>query len=238
MISIKVFVVEDELLIAETIKLYLNQRGHSVVGIAISYEEAIQKIKNADPDVVLLDVRLYGDKSGIDVARHLNDSKDPIPYIIVSSQYDSKIIEDAMLAGAAGYLTKPISKETLWSTVELAVMKVQDAIVNEKYVDVKVSQGVHRIHLKDICYIKSDHVYVEINCEESKFLCRYTLTEMLAKIDHSDFIQCHRSYIINTRKIEKYSRQKLWINNMEIPIGSKYRDILDGKNRNPKELET
>ncbi|MEE9439639.1 MAG: response regulator transcription factor [Saprospiraceae bacterium] len=225
--SIKVLIVEDELLIAEVIKIYLKERGHSVVGIAISYKEALQLIIDTKPDVVLLDVRLYGEKSGIDVASHLRESGKRIPYIIVSSQYDSNIIEDAMRAGAAGYITKPISKETLWSTIELAVLRLHDAIINDKFIDVKVSQGVHRIHIKDILYIKSDHVYVEIFCLNSKLLCRYSLREILAKIDLPSFVQCHRSYIINTNKIQKYSFKKIWINDHIIPVSDKYKSNLN-----------
>ncbi len=225
--NIKTLIVEDELLIAETIKLYLNERGHSVVGIAISYEEAIQLLKEINPDVILLDVRLYGEKSGIDVANHLLDIESNVPYIIVSSQYDSKIIEDAMYAGAAGYITKPISKETLWSTIEMAVLKLEDNIANDTYIDLKVGHDVQRIKLKDVMYFKSDHVYVEVICASSKYICRYTLPELLALIDHPHFIRCHRSYIINTKKIQKYSSSKIWINNEAIPISAKYKEVME-----------
>lgn len=224
--SINALIVEDELLIAETIKLYLKERGHSVVGIAISFEEAIQLLKETTPDIILLDIRLYGKKSGIDIANYLLELGNNTPYIIVSSQYGSKIIEEAMYAGAAGYLTKPIAKETLWSTIELAVLKLEDDIVNETYIDLKVGHDIQRIKLKDIIYIKSDHVYVEVICNSSKCICRYTLTEILDKIDHPHFIQCHRSYIINVKKIQKYSSSKIWINNEVIPISAKYRETV------------
>jgi len=224
--SIKALIVEDELLIAETIKLYLNERGHSVIGIAISYEETIQLLKEENPDVILLDVRLYGEKSGIDVANHLLDLGNNIPYIIVSSLYDSKIVEDAMYAGAAGYITKPISKETLWTSIELAVLKLEDNIANETYIDLKTGQHIQRIKLKDIIYIKSAHVYVEVVCTSSKYICRYALYELLNMIDTPYFIQCNRSYIINIKKIQRYSASKIWINDEVIPIGAKHKEAL------------
>jgi len=224
--KINVLIVEDELLIAETIKLYLQQRNHQVVGIAISFDEAVSLISKTKPDIVLLDIRLYGQKSGIDVAKYLLESEFNIPYVIVSSQYDEKIVKDAMYAGAAGYLTKPISKESLWATIELAVLKVKETEVNKKFIDVKVSRGVHRIYLKDILYIKSDHVYVDVICRYSRFLCRYTLGEILDKVDQTLFVQCHRSYIINTQWIQKYSSSRVWINDFEIPISAKYRSNI------------
>jgi len=69
----KILIVEDEILIAETIKTYLNERGHIITEIAISYEEAIDAYQREQPDVILLDVRLYGKKSGIDVAEYLDE---------------------------------------------------------------------------------------------------------------------------------------------------------------------
>lgn len=224
--SINALIVEDELLIAETIKLYLEERGHAVVGIAISYQEAIHLIKETNPDIILLDIRLYGEKSGIDVANYLLKSGNNLPYIIVSSQYDSKIIEEAMHAGAAGYITKPISKETLWSTVELAVLKLENDLANENYIDLKIGHDIQKIKLKDIIYIKSDHVYVEVVCHSKKYTCRYTLNELLDKINLPNFVRCHRSYIINTKKIQRYSSSKVWINEEVIPISAKYKEAM------------
>jgi len=234
--NIKALIVEDEILIAETIKLFLEERGHAVVGIAISYEEAIELLSKTNPDIVLLDIRLYGEKSGIDLARYLLASEKKVPYIIVSSQYESKIIEEAMYAGASGYLTKPISKESLWSTIELSVLKQEDETAQETFIDLKMGYESQRIRLSDIIYIKSDHVYVEVVCAASKYFCRYTLKEILAKIKQPYFLQCHRSFIVNTKKVEKYSSSKIWINGEVLPISSKYKssflDMLKTKGVN------
>lgn len=226
--SINVFIVEDELLIAETIKLYLNERGHHVVGIAISYEAAIQKINEERIDVILLDIRLYGEKSGIDVAQYLNKMNNSIPYIIVSSQYDMEYIEKAMQAGASGYIAKPISKESLWSTVEFAVLKSDKTHQNEQFIELKISGSIQRIKLRDIVYIKSDHVYVEVVCTSTKYLARYSFGDILAMIDQPNFIRCHRSYIINTDKIQKYSSSKVWLNEKVIPVSTKYKSRIIG----------
>jgi len=90
MTSINVLIVEDELLIAETIKLYLQERDHKVVGIAISYDEATALIESERPDIALIDIRLYGEKSGIDVANFIKKTGRPVPFVIVSSQYDQE----------------------------------------------------------------------------------------------------------------------------------------------------
>lgn len=147
--ALNVLIVEDELLIAETIKLYLTERGHVVGGMAISYDEAIQKINETKPDVILLDIRLYGEKSGLDIAQYLHITNNKTPYIIVSSQYDTPYIERAMRAEASGYITKPISKETLWSTLELAILRSKESSINNLYVDLKISHGIQRVKISD-----------------------------------------------------------------------------------------
>ena len=226
--SINVLIVEDELLIAETIKLYVEERGHRSVGIAISYDEAVSAIQKDKPDIVLLDIRLYGEKSGIDVALYIQNLERHLPYIIVSSQFDQGYIEKAMQVGASGYITKPISKETLWTSLELAMLK-SDELKKERYIDLKISHGLQRVKISDILYIKSDHVYVEIIGASFMYYGRYTLADMLKLLDSDHFIQIHRSYIINSSRVEKYTSTKVWINNVDIPISSKYKKLVLSK---------
>ncbi len=234
--SINVLIVEDELLIAETIKLYLLERGHAVVGIAISYEEAIEALKESKPDIVLLDVRLYGEKSGIDIANYLQNSRQNIPYVILSSQFDAKTIQSAMLSGAAGYITKPISKETLWSTIELTANKKYNKEESNDFVDLKVGAEIQRIKLNEVLFIKSDHVYLEVVCTTQKYICRYTLGELLTMLDETTFVRCHRSYIVNITKIEKYASSKIWIEGNIIPISAKYKESIFQRIQNMRNL--
>ena len=180
------------------------------------------------PDVVLVDIRLYGEKSGLDVARYIKESKDNLPYIIVSSQFDNQYIEMAMRAGAAGYITKPLVKETLWSSLELAVLKAEDRR-EEEYIDIKINHGLQRIKISEILYIKSDHVYVEIVGVSFKYYARYALSELLDMLSNDDFLRCHRSYIINTSKIKRYTASRVFIDEVPVPISAKYKDEVLSK---------
>ena len=157
----KVLIVEDELLIAETIRLYLNERGHSVTNIAISFDEAIEFYEEEKPDVILLDVRLYGEKSGIDFANYLAQKKSKVPFVFLTSQFDKRIVESAMTTNPNGYLTKPIQKESLWTTIELAY---NQAISIETETKLQINDGTktHVLNSDEILYITSDHVYVKV----------------------------------------------------------------------------
>jgi len=144
----------------------------------------------------------------------------------LSAQYDQALISHAASLGASGYLTKPILKETLWSTVEMVAKKAAKQEFDNQYIEVKIRKGNHRISLNEILYIKADHVYVEIVCENSKFLCRYSLSELLENINHPDFVRCHRSYVVNSRKITTYTSSKIWIGEAIVPVSAKYRTSL------------
>ena len=127
----KILIVEDEILIANTISRYLNSKDYEVVGIAISYEESIALLNNQQTDLALLDIRLNGEKTGIDVAHYIKDNL-KIPHIFLTSQYDSLALEAAKSTFPSGYLSKPMQKETLHSTIEIALFNYQQTKVEDQ----------------------------------------------------------------------------------------------------------
>ena len=226
--SISVTIVEDELLIAESIRIYLIERGHQVVDICISYEEAIASLNNNPPDIFLLDIRLYGDKSGIDVAHHIAQNTS-IPYVFLTSQYDEVILKRAITTSPFGYLTKPFRKETLWTTIEASFHLSEGQKSSEVYLQVFDGQKNHKVSLKEIIYIKSEHVYIEIflNSGES-ILIRKTITDFLETLNDDNFLMPHRSFIVNTKYINSWDQNNIYLNTVEIPISrSRKKSVLE-----------
>lgn len=119
----KILIVEDEILIADNIKRFLTKKGYDVVGIAISYEEAVQLYEQKNPDISLVDIRLNGIKSGIDFADFLQVQKKSKPFIYLTSQFDRKNIQRAKQTYPAAYLPKPVHKESLSVAIEMALFK-------------------------------------------------------------------------------------------------------------------
>ena len=81
--SARILIVEDEPLIAQDLKFLLNDMGIEAVHIAMSYDEAIDSLKNTFFDLALLDVNLSGEKDGIHLAIHLNESS-KTPFIFIN----------------------------------------------------------------------------------------------------------------------------------------------------------
>lgn len=80
----RILIVEDEILIAEDLRMNVQRMGHEVVGVAAQGSEAVQKAIATHPDVVLMDVRLQGPMDGIEAARRIRSHSD-IPIIYVTA---------------------------------------------------------------------------------------------------------------------------------------------------------
>ncbi|MDF2187920.1 response regulator [Paraflavitalea sp. CAU 1676] len=67
----KMLIVEDEYIVANNLRQVLTRFGYEVVGIAATAAEAAEIVRNDRPDLALLDIRLQGELTGIDIARML-----------------------------------------------------------------------------------------------------------------------------------------------------------------------
>ena len=228
---INVLIVEDEILIAETIRIYLEERGHFVTDIAISYEEAQSSLQNKRPDLVLLDIRLYGSQSGIDFAKFLIENFNEIPFVYLTSQFDRRILENALETNPNGYLTKPIQKESLWTTVELAYYKFSMIQGGNKKKKIHLNDGHNSfvVDEDDIVYISSEHVYINVFVEDHPpIMIRQSLSNFAKKLNPQKFVQCHRGYVVNIAKLTSWNEKILRINDVEIPVSrSKKADVSE-----------
>jgi len=127
---ISAVVVDDELLSREELKFLLKETGEvEVIGEADSGEELLECLKNKKPDVVFLDIEMYG-LSGLDVALELLKSSEP-PLIVFATAYDQYAVK-AFELNALDYLLKPFSAERVKITIE----KIKNKLLEkEKYKD-------------------------------------------------------------------------------------------------------
>ena len=113
----RVFVVEDETLVREGLRVLLRLMPEmEVAGEAVDGLEAVEKIPIARPDVVLLDVRLPK-LDGIQVLRTLREKQALPPAIVLTTFNDHEIVFAALRAGARGFLLKDVSLEQLRNAI-------------------------------------------------------------------------------------------------------------------------
>jgi WD40 repeat protein/CheY-like chemotaxis protein len=120
----KILIVENERLIARDIQQRLQQLGYQIVGIASSYQTALESVTQYLPDLVLMDIRLKGEVDGIAAAAEIRKHFD-LPVVFVTAHADEATLEQAKSVQPFGYLVKPIETQNLRTTIEIALTRHQ-----------------------------------------------------------------------------------------------------------------
>jgi len=118
----KLLVVEDESIIAMELAEHLTEMGYDVVGRASSGVEAIAKAKELHPDLILMDIVMPGEKSGIDAAEEIKSELD-VPFIFVTAYADEEHVKNAKKVEPFGYIVKPYEDRELRAGIEIALYK-------------------------------------------------------------------------------------------------------------------
>jgi CheY-like chemotaxis protein len=114
--NLRIAVVEDDVFIRLDLTVHLRGAGHTVVGTADSAEQAVRIVEQQRPDVVLMDVRLIGDRDGIDAALEIWE-RFKIRSVFVSANLDPQSRERAAAATPAGFVEKPFTARRLLAAV-------------------------------------------------------------------------------------------------------------------------
>lgn len=120
----QIMIVEDEMIVARSIKNGLESLGYHVPAIASSGAEAIQKIGETSPDLVLMDIVLQGDMDGVKTAEHIRSHLN-IPVIYLTAYSDEATLQRAKLTEPFGYILKPFVEDDLHTAIEMALYKHQ-----------------------------------------------------------------------------------------------------------------
>lgn len=120
--KIKILIVEDEAIIAQNIKLTLEDFGYEICGTCYTYDSALESIRSNTCDILLLDINL-GDhftKTGLDIAAILPQIKS-IPFIFLTAFSDRETVLKAGKLNPSAYLVKPVSGPALFAAIQTAI---------------------------------------------------------------------------------------------------------------------
>ncbi|MEW4923621.1 response regulator [Algibacter sp. 2305UL17-15] len=227
-----IYIVEDEPIIARTIKTALEEEGYTICGVADNGKEALYDIDDLKPDLVVLDITLKGPVDGVTVAEKLQ-RKTNIPYVFLTSLSDSETTERVKLTKPAGFISKPFTIASLRNNIEIALFKLHEEATNEADTTVdddalfiKNKSEFIKINKADILYFEASDFYCFAHTLERKVLISRTLKYVQNNISDSSFIRVHRSYIINIKKIEALYDGYLTINKKTIPVSKSNKEKL------------
>ncbi|SDG19208.1 Response regulator receiver domain-containing protein [Dyadobacter soli] len=117
----KMLIVEDEFIVANDLRIILTQAGYEVCGVAASAEEADALLLTVRPNLVLLDIRLDGKRSGIDLARKLR--AESLAFVYISANSDQETLEEAKRTDPYGFIVKPFRKRDLLVAIDIALYR-------------------------------------------------------------------------------------------------------------------
>jgi PAS domain S-box-containing protein len=123
MIAKHILIVEDEPNFALALSKTLENSEQSYsASVVHSGEEALQKVEERPPDLVLMDIQLAGELNGIETAAQINTQFD-VPVIYLTAHSDGGMLQRAKIAEPYGYLVKPVQDRELYAAVEMALYK-------------------------------------------------------------------------------------------------------------------
>jgi DNA-binding NtrC family response regulator len=114
----KILIVEDQFIVANSIKKILARAGYRLLPIASRVQDALDGIDRERPDLVLVDIYLKGGRTGVQLALELNLRR--IPFVYISANSDPEVFSTARATCPSGFLVKPFREKDLLVTIDIA----------------------------------------------------------------------------------------------------------------------
>jgi len=216
-------IVDDEQLARDELAYLLKDLDDvSIVAQGKNGVEAVNLIREHNPDLVFLDVQMPG-LDGFGVIKKLLDRKVPLPKIVFATAFDQYAVK-AFEVNAVDYLLKPFDKKRVAQSVRKARAKLESTNSSSDRLETLVRmlesqkpqsskiliKAVGRLFLvdqKDICYASIEDGVITVVTSgptgmEGQSNCR-TLEELLDSLDPNLFWRAHRSYLVNINRIKE-----------------------------------
>ena len=227
-------IIEDEIPAQEIMVSYIEKVAElNLVGIFNSSLKANSILQTKTIDIIFLDINLPA-ISGINFLKTL---KNP-PLVIMTTAHTEYAVESFEYDEIIDYLVKPFNFERFLKAINKIESRQLDKLpilhyqsVNEikkedKYIFINVDKTLHKISLDDVKYVQSDRNYVTVVTKDLCLSFIDSLKNWNTYLNQSNFLQIHRSFIINLNFIEKLTGNVVYIEKEKLPIGTTFRNDL------------
>jgi two-component system, response regulator PdtaR len=117
-----ILIVEDEMILAMSMKQELMNLDYNIVGVVDTGEKAIKSANELKPDLIMMDITLKGEIDGIETAKQINENLD-IPIIYMTAYSSDDVLNRAINTKNYGYLLKPFEKEEMNTAIKTTISK-------------------------------------------------------------------------------------------------------------------
>jgi len=205
----RVLIVEDEMIIAQDIARISENCGYQVLDLVSSGEEAVSKAIQLEPDVVLMDIMLGDEMTGLVAAEEIHYALD-IPIVFITAFADDKTINKSKMAEPFGYIIKPFDERELKAVIELAIYKhaMQQTLKRSEEKYRRIFENIQDVY----CEMELDGTIIEISPS----------IEVLSDHKRSDLLGSNISELITNKQqvtdLLDINKDRVFIRDIEIRI--------------------
>lgn len=237
---IKILVVEDEMIIAAKISMFLTELGYEVTGILPRAEEALLQLVENAPDIALLDIQLKGSMDGIALAQVMQ-KEHQIPVIFLTANSDDATFQRAKAAKPYAFLAKPFKKLDLQRALELTVSLMANQLVGAQKeqpvsehtqfilsdrIFVRNKDRMVKIMFEAILYIEAERNYCRIFTKTKEYLLTMPMKNLEDQLPPAIFQRIHRSHIVNLTQVDEVDESTVIIGQKTLPLSKSNREEL------------
>jgi len=224
-------IIEDQPPAQRILKKYIEDAGNlELAGIFSNALDGMEFLKSTAVDLIFLDIHLPK-ISGIDFLRSVPNT----PYVILTTAFPDYALESYEF-NVVDYLLKPFSFQRFIKAISKVPRERQEQLsggspesgrFRRREIFVKSGYEHIKVSIAEIRYIKSDADYTEIHLPGKKLLSSEPLNSWMHILDPEIFVRVHKSYIINSSKIEKITGNQVYLENRNIiPLGRAYKEAF------------
>lgn len=214
-------ITDDEPMARKGLQSYVEKVDFlTLTGVCEDAMQLNTLLKNEQPDLLFLDIEMPY-LTGLDLLASLSNP----PCVIITSAYEQYALKGYEL-DVADYLLKPISFDRFLKAVNKVHHLLQQVVPLETtdYLFIRSDKQMHKVFLKDILFVEGLENYVCIYTATGKLLTRSTMKRISERLPAGNFIQVHKSYIVNSEKIDLIDGNSIIIGPHSITVTRNFRD--------------
>ena len=233
--ELRCLVADDEPIARQILETYIGQVPYlTLVGACKNAFEVMEVLQRETVDVLFLDINMP-QLSGMSLLRTLQQR----PAVIITTAYPEHAVESFALS-VTDYLLKPFSIERFLQA--LAKVQAQKAAVappapaapvastpatsGPDHLFVKVDKKITRVNLADLQYIEAYGNYIKLHVGNEVLLVAQTLSGFQERLPAEQFVQVHKSYVVNVAHIQSLEGNQLTLGTHEVPVGKSHATAL------------
>lgn len=213
-----VIILEDEPLIAYSLKSVLSKFGVDHVAVHNDLEGAFAGLQISQYDAAFIDIQISGKPEGFKFAQYCEERS--VSIVFLTSFGDEETIESAIEYGPVAYLNKPFKESEINALVKMLEKRKRDDFV-------VLLDGKKEIRLKidDVLYLEANTPYVNIHLKSGNISVRSSIVKLIDKLSDKICIKrIHKAFAVAESKIESKAPTYIVVNGVKLPFSKKYID--------------